>query len=151
MGTSMKHSQEELHKTLLQSTQQTPPSPPPTPPPPTSVDNSHSTAYEASTELEKVLSDTELSFFKRFQQASWIELRLLFRLAAPAVMVYLINNFMSMSTRIFAGQLGNLELAAASLGNQGIQLFAYGLMVHNLFKSFQILCIYVYTYISPCN
>ncbi|KAK1422601.1 hypothetical protein QVD17_17886 [Tagetes erecta] len=36
---------------------------------------------------------------------------------------------MSMSTRIFSGQLGNLELAAASLGNSGIQLFAYGLML----------------------
>ncbi|CBI23254.3 unnamed protein product, partial [Vitis vinifera] len=36
---------------------------------------------------------------------------------------------MSLSTRVFAGHLGNLELAAASLGNSGIQLFAYGLML----------------------
>ncbi|KAL3519473.1 hypothetical protein ACH5RR_017622 [Cinchona calisaya] len=115
MRTSMENYQEEFHQTLLQPTQQTPPPP--------------STAYEASNELEKVLSDTDLPCFKRFQQASWIELRLLFRLAAPAIMVYLINNSMSMSTRIFAGHLGNLELAAASLGNQGIQLFAYGLML----------------------
>uniref|UniRef100_J3LQD7 Protein DETOXIFICATION n=1 Tax=Oryza brachyantha TaxID=4533 RepID=J3LQD7_ORYBR len=35
---------------------------------------------------------------------------------------------MSMSTRIMCGQLGTLELAAASLGNVGIQVFAYGLM-----------------------
>jgi MATE family multidrug resistance protein len=34
-----------------------------------------------------------------------------------------------MSTQIFSGQLGTLELAAASLGNTGIQSFAYGLMV----------------------
>ncbi|CAN4083798.1 unnamed protein product [Withania somnifera] len=34
-----------------------------------------------------------------------------------------------MSTQIFSGQLGNLQLAAASLGNQGIQLCAYGLML----------------------
>ncbi|XP_027085904.1 protein DETOXIFICATION 40-like [Coffea arabica] len=117
--------EEELHQPLLQSNQQTP-SPPP---PPRVLDYSHSTAYEASTELEKVLSNTQLPWFKRFRQASWIELRLLFRLAAPAVMVYMINNLMSISTRMFAGQLGNLELAAASLGNQGIQLFAYGLML----------------------
>ena len=123
--------EEELHQPLLQSNQQTP-SPPP---PPRVLDYSHSTAYEASTELEKVLSNTQLPRFKSIRQASWIELRLLFRLAAPAVMVYMINNLMSISTRMFAGQLGNLELAAASLGNQGIQLFAYGLMVHNLFKS----------------
>ncbi|KAF2304973.1 hypothetical protein GH714_000821 [Hevea brasiliensis] len=41
----------------------------------------------------------------------------------------MINNLMSLSTRAFAGHLGNLELAAASLGNSGIQLFAYGLML----------------------
>lgn len=34
-----------------------------------------------------------------------------------------------MSTQVFAGHLGNLELAASSLGNNGIQTFAYGLLV----------------------
>lgn len=100
------------------------------PPSPAAVDSQQS---EVSSELEKVLSDTELSYWKRIRVATWIELKLLFRLAAPAIGVYLINNFMSLSTRIFAGHLGNLQLAAASLGNQGIQLFAYGLMVINYF------------------
>ncbi|KAJ0113002.1 hypothetical protein Patl1_02033 [Pistacia atlantica] len=45
------------------------------------------------------------------------------------VIVYMINYVMSMSTQIFSGHLGNLELAAASLGNTGIQVFAYGLML----------------------
>jgi MATE family multidrug resistance protein len=45
------------------------------------------------------------------------------------VIVYLLNNVVSMSTQIFCGHLGNLELAAVSLGNTGIQMFAYGLMV----------------------
>nr|GMC89822.1 protein DETOXIFICATION 40-like [Ipomoea batatas] len=85
--------------------------------------------HGGSSELEKVLSDTQLPYFQRLKSASWIELRLLFRLAGPAVMVYLINNSMSLSTRIFSGQLGNLQLAAASLGNSGIQLFAYGLLL----------------------
>jgi multidrug resistance protein, MATE family len=49
--------------------------------------------------------------------------------ALPAVAVYMINYVMSMSTQIFCGQLGNLELAAASLGNTGVQVFSYGLMV----------------------
>ncbi|KAK1420041.1 hypothetical protein QVD17_21336 [Tagetes erecta] len=80
-------------------------------------------------DLERLLSDTETPFISRMTAASCIELNLLYKLAAPAVMVYLINNAMSMSTRIFSGQLGNMELAAASLGNQGIQLFAYGLML----------------------
>lgn len=84
---------------------------------------------EVDSQLEKVLANTELPFFKRLRLATWIELKLLFRLAAPAVFVYFINNFMSLSTRVFCGHLGNLQLAAASLGNSGIQLFAYGLMV----------------------
>ncbi|PWZ52045.1 Protein DETOXIFICATION 40 [Zea mays] len=61
--------------------------------------------------------------------AAAIELRLLTRLAAPAVVMYMINYLMSMSTQIFSGHLGNLELAAASLGNAGVQMFAYGLML----------------------
>ncbi|XBI83068.1 hypothetical protein VPH35_091623 [Triticum aestivum] len=61
--------------------------------------------------------------------ATAVEMRMLVRLAAPAVLVYMINYLMSMSTQIFSGHLGTLELAAASLGNTGIQVFAYGLML----------------------
>ncbi|KAK1422603.1 hypothetical protein QVD17_17888 [Tagetes erecta] len=85
--------------------------------------------HGGNAELERVLSNSETPFITRLTAASKIELNLLYKLAAPAVMVYLINNVMSISTRIFSGQLGNRELAAASLGNQGIQLFAYGLML----------------------
>ncbi|XP_061983437.1 protein DETOXIFICATION 40-like isoform X2 [Populus nigra] len=82
-----------------------------------------------SSELEDVLSDTSLSYFKRLQRATFIELKTLFQLAGPAVVVYLLNNVISMSTQILCGHLGNLELAASSLGNNGIQIFAYGLML----------------------
>ncbi|GMN49874.1 hypothetical protein TIFTF001_019030 [Ficus carica] len=85
--------------------------------------------HSGDSRLEKVLSDDQSPLSKRLLQASGIELNLLFRLAAPAIMVYLINNTMSLSTRVFAGHLGNRELAAASLGNSGIQLLAYGLML----------------------
>ncbi|KAK1566589.1 hypothetical protein Q3G72_001733 [Acer saccharum] len=80
-------------------------------------------------QLEAILSDTDLPFLRRLGQASWVESKLLYHLAAPAVAVYMINYVMSMSTQIFSGHLGNLELAAASLGNTGIQIFAYGLML----------------------
>ena len=80
-------------------------------------------------ELERVLADVETPLFLRLRKATMIETKLLFNLAAPAVVVYMINYLMSMSTQIFSGHLGNLELAAASLGNRGIQVFAYGLMV----------------------
>ncbi|KAK4858930.1 hypothetical protein QYF36_023923 [Acer negundo] len=82
-----------------------------------------------SSALEDVLSDASLSYFHRLRKATWLELNTLFRLAAPAIVVYLLNNVVSMSTQIFCGHLGNLELAAASLGNTGIQVFAYGLML----------------------
>ncbi|KAK2370220.1 Protein DETOXIFICATION 40 [Trifolium repens] len=95
----------------------------------THSDTPSSKQHESDGELERILSDTTVSFFSRFSSASLIELKLLFFLAAPAVFVYLINYVMSMSTQIFCGHLGNLELAAASLGNTGIQIFAYGLML----------------------
>jgi multidrug resistance protein, MATE family len=83
----------------------------------------------ASGELEGILSDASLPWRRRMAAATLVEMRLLVRLAAPAVVVYMINYLMSMSTQIFSGHLGTLELAAASLGNTGIQVFAYGLMV----------------------
>ncbi|CAM8948591.1 hypothetical protein QQ045_015724 [Rhodiola kirilowii] len=79
--------------------------------------------------IEKILNDTSLSLFERLKRASWIETKLLFHLAAPSIVVYMINYVMSMSSQIFAGHLGNLELAAASLGNTGIQMIAYGLLL----------------------
>ncbi|KAM7500959.1 hypothetical protein LguiA_025373 [Lonicera macranthoides] len=122
MGKSSKSMEyeDELHEPILQSRNENPVLVLPT---------TQSEEESASYELEKVLSDTELPKLKRLRVAGWIEIKLLYRLAAPAVMVYLINNVMSLSTRIYSGHLGNLQLAAASLGNQGIQLFAYGLMV----------------------
>ncbi|KAF7139955.1 hypothetical protein RHSIM_Rhsim06G0162400 [Rhododendron simsii] len=115
---------QDLQKPLLQS-EETPPPPPPTLLSEQSSDNHK----EVSDELETVLSNTDLPFRQCIRLAIRIELKLLRQLAAPAVFVYMVNYVMSMSTRIFSGHLGNLELAAASLGNSGIQSFAYGLMV----------------------
>ncbi|KAL0012356.1 hypothetical protein SO802_007464 [Lithocarpus litseifolius] len=115
-------SQDELHQPILNSDHSAP----------QEQEQEHISSpvlHEVDSRLEKVLSDTQIPSIKRLRLATWIELKLLFRLAAPAVFVYMINNFMSLSTRVFAGHLGNLELAAASLGNSGIQLLAYGLML----------------------
>ncbi|CAI0407187.1 unnamed protein product [Linum tenue] len=84
---------------------------------------------EVSSELEEILSDTQTPYHRRLSAATRVELGLLFNLAAPAIIVYLLNSVVSMSTQIFCGHLGNLELAAVSLGNTGIQVFAYGLML----------------------
>lgn len=109
----MEYSQDELHQPIMSASSSEP----------------SATAFKSNSPLENVLSDSQLPYLQRLQLATWIELKLLSRLAAPAIMVYLINNAMSLSTRVFCGHLGNLELAAASLGNSGIQLIAYGLML----------------------
>ncbi|VAH85659.1 unnamed protein product [Triticum turgidum subsp. durum] len=84
---------------------------------------------EAPGRLESILTDSSAPLAGRVWAAGAIELRMLTRLAAPAVVMYMINYLMSMSTQIFSGHLGSLELAAASLGNTGVQMFAYGLML----------------------
>ncbi|XP_014516880.1 protein DETOXIFICATION 40 [Vigna radiata var. radiata] len=103
--------EEELHQPFLSST------------------HDDRSSHATDSRLEEVLSDTTVPFSKRLLSATWIELKLLFPLAGPAIIVYVINNLMSFVTRAFAGHLGNLELAAANLGNSGIQLLAYGLML----------------------
>ncbi|EMS63521.1 Protein TRANSPARENT TESTA 12 [Triticum urartu] len=82
--------------------------------------------------LESILTDSSAPLAGRVWAAGAIELGMLLRLAAPAVVMYMINYLMSMSTQIFSGHLGSLELAAASLGNTGVQMFAYGLMIQNV-------------------
>lgn len=78
--------------------------------------------------LESVLTESSLPYLRRVYLGSCIEMKLLFRLALPAILVYLVNSGMSISARIFAGHLGSQELAAASLGNSCFFL-VYGLMV----------------------
>ena len=86
-------------------------------------------ADTVSSELEDILCNRELSRSQRILRATWVELKILFPLAAPAIVVYLLNFFVSISTQMFCGHLGNLELAAASLGNNGIQGLVFGVMV----------------------
>ena len=82
--------------------------------------------------LESVLTESSLPYRKRVYLGACIEMKLLFRLALPAILVYIVNSGMSISARIFAGHLGGQELAAASIGNSCFSL-VYGLMVSLLF------------------
>jgi MATE family multidrug resistance protein len=86
-------------------------------------------AETVSSELEDILCNMELSRSHRILRATWVELKILFPLAAPAIVVYLLNFFVSISTQMFCGHLGNLELAGVSLGNNGIQGLVFGVMV----------------------
>ncbi|KAM3336060.1 hypothetical protein ACQJBY_030189 [Aegilops geniculata] len=85
--------------------------------------------HGASARLESILTDSLAPRAERMWAAGAMELGMLLWLAVPAVIMYMINFLMSMSTQIFSGHLGSLELAAASLGNTGVQMFAYGLML----------------------
>ncbi|CAN6901842.1 unnamed protein product [Brassica oleracea] len=87
------------------------------------------TKSEVDFRMESVLTDTHLPYLRRLYFAALIELKFLFNLAAPAIFVYVINNGMSMLTRIFAGRIGSMQLAAASLGNSGFNMFTFGLML----------------------
>ncbi|KAF3571558.1 hypothetical protein F2Q69_00060672 [Brassica cretica] len=88
------------------------------------------TKSEVDFRMESVLTDTHLPYLRRLYFAALIELKFLFNLAAPAIFVYVINNGMSMLTRIFAGRIGSMQLAAASLGNSGFNMFTFGLMAN---------------------
>ncbi|CAH2047953.1 unnamed protein product, partial [Thlaspi arvense] len=99
-----------------------------------SLENLHRPLIESSKSfidyrLETVLTDRELPYLRRIYLAMMIEMKFLFHLAAPAIFVYVINNGMSILTRIFAGHVGSSELAAASLGNSGFNMFTYGLLL----------------------
>lgn len=110
---------------------------PPLPPP------QKPAAEEVSSALENTLTNHDMTSPRRLWLATWLEMTYLVPLAGPAIVVYLLNNVISMSTQIFCGHLGNLELAASSLGNNGVQLLAYGLMVCFISDShpfFFILC-----------
>ncbi|VVB12144.1 unnamed protein product [Arabis nemorensis] len=78
--------------------------------------------------LESVLTETSLSYRRRVYLGACIEMKLLFRLAIPAILVYVVNSGMNISARIFAGHVGGQELAAASIGNSSFNL-VYGLML----------------------
>ena len=119
-------SQQKLSTQLLAPADDEHPLPPSSPTTGT-VDDPHG----SSGRLESILTDTTVPWSRRLRLATIVEMKLLLHLAGPAVTVYMLNYVMSMSTQIFSGHLGNLELAAASLGNTGIQVFAYGLMVCN--------------------
>ncbi|CAL9226357.1 unnamed protein product [Arabidopsis halleri] len=78
--------------------------------------------------LESVLTERNLPYRRRVYLGACIEMKLLFRLALPAILVYLVNSGMGISARIFAGHLGKNELAAASIANSCFSL-VYGLML----------------------
>lgn len=82
---------------------------------------------------EELLEYVEVSrFINRYllwiKAAAW-EFKLLSRLSAASIVVSIANFMLSLVTQMFVGQLGALDLAAASIASVGIQGLAYGIMV----------------------
>ncbi|CAI9086873.1 OLC1v1020795C1 [Oldenlandia corymbosa var. corymbosa] len=99
-----------------------------TQPPSVGEDDEEKSKLKCRSKLEELLSDDSLPRTRRLRRAARMELKTLLRILVPACIVYLLNNVTSTSTQVFCGHLGNRELAAAVLGNNGIQNLAFGLM-----------------------
>jgi MATE family multidrug resistance protein len=77
--------------------------------------NQFITIMNWTSRLENV--DTNLGYFKRLGWHPGLNLRSFSDISCTCCFGLLDQQPMSLSTRIFAGHLGHLELAAASLGN----------------------------------
>lgn len=91
--------------------------------PPSRTADLPSTAVEEF--LDHMPAATMMSWWRLF---GW-ESRLLLLLSWPSIVVSVSNYMLSFVTLIFAGHLGALELAGASIATVGIQGLAYGIMV----------------------
>lgn len=58
------------------------------------------------------------------------ESRLLWILSGSSIVIYVCNYMLCFTTLMFAGQLGTIELAGASISSVGIQGLAFGIMVY---------------------
>jgi MATE family multidrug resistance protein len=67
-----------------------------------------------------------------FAQKFWIESKKLWHIVGPAIFFRATNYSMIVITQIFAGHLGDLELAAISLAYNVIIGFDFGLLVRTL-------------------
>ena len=83
---------------------------------------------EDSISIEVLLSQDKIPWAD-IVKAALRESKKLWILSGPTISVSLLNFMMSAISQMFAGHLGELELAGAAIANVGIQGLAYGIMV----------------------
>uniref|UniRef100_A0A0D6QV27 Protein DETOXIFICATION n=1 Tax=Araucaria cunninghamii TaxID=56994 RepID=A0A0D6QV27_ARACU len=83
---------------------------------------------EESASIESLLSQESISW-PRIVKASLYECKKLWILSGPSIIVSVFNYMLSAVSQMFAGHLGELDLAGASIANTGIQGLAYGVML----------------------
>eukprot|EP01018_Ginkgo_biloba_P032994 Gb_25416 [translate_table: standard] len=82
---------------------------------------------EESATIELLLSEESIPW-SRVAKAALFESRKLWILSGPSIIVMILNYMLSVISQMFAGHLGELELAGASIANVGLQGLAYGIM-----------------------
>eukprot|EP01018_Ginkgo_biloba_P032993 Gb_25417 [translate_table: standard] len=93
---------------------------------------------EESATIELLLSEKSIPW-SRVAKAALFESRKLWILSGPSIIVMIFNYMLSVISQMFAGHLGELELAGASIANVGIQGLAYGIML-GMASAVQTLC-----------
>lgn len=86
---------------------------------------------EEPEDLELLLSRKRLRC-RQLGAAAATESKSLWLLSAPAIVIMVFNYMLSFVSQMFAGHLGEAELAGASIASVGIQGLAYGIMVRCL-------------------
>ncbi|KAL5977162.1 Protein DETOXIFICATION 41 [Asimina triloba] len=84
--------------------------------------------HASSEEMEEILSQEKVPARVMISAALW-ESKVLWSLSGASIIVSIFNFMLSLTTQMFSGHLGALELAGASIANVGIQGLAYGLML----------------------
>uniref|UniRef100_A0A0D6R944 Protein DETOXIFICATION n=1 Tax=Araucaria cunninghamii TaxID=56994 RepID=A0A0D6R944_ARACU len=85
-------------------------------------------AEEDSDTIESLMSQDSIQW-SRVAKAALMESKKLWILSGPSIIVMIFNYMLSVISQMFAGHLGELELAGASIANVGIQGLAYGIML----------------------
>ncbi|XP_057815922.1 protein DETOXIFICATION 41 [Cryptomeria japonica] len=83
---------------------------------------------EDSDTIETLISQGQIEW-PRVAKAALMESKKLWILSGPSIIIMLFNYMLSVISQMFAGHLGELELAGASIANVGIQGLAYGIML----------------------
>ncbi|XP_031489757.1 protein DETOXIFICATION 41-like [Nymphaea colorata] len=89
-------------------------------------------------DLELLLSGKRLQC-RQLGAAAVAESRILWRLSAPAIIIMIFNFMLSFVSQMFAGHLGEDQLAGAAIANVGLQGLAYGVML-GMASAVQTLC-----------
>ncbi|KAH9302478.1 hypothetical protein KI387_014061, partial [Taxus chinensis] len=92
------------------------------------IQSKNDKSEEESAFMEVLLSQEQITWLE-IGRAALLESKKLWILSGPSIIVSIFNFMLSAISQMFAGHLGELQLAGASIANVGIQGLAYGIML----------------------